>query len=130
MRWRGGGALLLVGAAALGACSAGRSPGEPCSGPRDCASGICLIGGEGGSVCTRSCGSNADCPGGLVCQPVDLSGEAGIEVQRICIYPLPNDGGEDDADVPDAADVPMEPDGSDAPDGGDAPESDAGSAMG
>ncbi len=107
-------AAIAVAAALAAACRcpAGRAPGESCTRASECASGQCLVSIGGSGVCTRACESTADCPAGMVCAPIDLSDDAGVDVPRVCLFPAAadaadgpdGDGGDPDRDGLDAAD--------------------------
>lgn len=45
------------------------APGDPCQGPDDCQSGLCVQ-DEDGVACRSSCGTDGDCPAGQECFPL------------------------------------------------------------
>ncbi len=49
--------------------------GAPCVSENDCASSLCIEGGQCGGICTDTCSSPADCPADLPqCIPIAFSG--------------------------------------------------------
>ena len=61
--------------------------GARCMFPEQCtgAAAACVVAVDDPNVtyCTRGCDANADCPGGMVCVPIDDNG-------RQCRYPIPS----------------------------------------
>lgn len=60
--------------------------GEPCKGPSDCHSSLCVestgfVLGKGGfteKTCSKRCNVDADCPGGTVCADIEMDDAYGI----------------------------------------------------
>jgi hypothetical protein len=57
-----------------GACRIAGALGDVCTGNDDCGTGICAVGEDGSSFCTRLCDTAAPCPAGFDC--VDAGGGA------------------------------------------------------
>ncbi len=63
--------------------------GQDCSG---CASGLAVMAGTGGRICTGFCCTQNDCPPNFVCRPVDLTASEGGRMD-ICIPAAANNRG-------------------------------------
>jgi len=53
--------------------------GEPCGGPMECQAGFLCVVGDSGTQCVQFCPLEgaSNCPGGLVCEPIDVEGFGG-----------------------------------------------------
>ncbi len=52
---------------------------DPCTGPSDCADGLCFGGDPAGAVCSRSCLADLACPAGLSYSPHNVQGLISIK---------------------------------------------------
>lgn len=57
-----------------------KEAGESCSSASDCKSGLCVGGSGSGYLCVDACNSNADCPVGTACLPLQGGGGACFDV--------------------------------------------------